>query len=85
MGAANHVTFNVPPLTFNRDAALQYTGLAPKLFGQLEQAGSICGRRIGRNGEVVYLREQLDLVTTSLFGAASTDIDDEFGGLGGKD
>lgn len=83
MGAPNHVTFNVQPLTFNREAALGYTGLAPKLFGQLEAAGSITGRRIGRNGEVVYLREQLDAVTASLFGAAVTDIDDEFGAIGG--
>ena len=84
MGAPAHqVTFNVPPLTFNRDAALRYTGLAPKLFAQLEAAGSITGRKIGRNGEQVYLREQLDSVTASLFGAATTDIDNEFGALGG--
>ena len=83
MGApAQHVTFNVLPLTFNREAALQYTGIAPKLFGQLEASGSIVGRRIGRNGELVYLREQLDSMTSRLFGTVTTDIDDEFEGLG---
>lgn len=81
--AARQVTFNVPPLTFNRDDALRYTGIAPSLFQRLEAAGTLTGRRIGRNGEVVYLREQLDAVTSNLFGAVSTDIDDEFGALGG--
>ncbi|WP_313337339.1 hypothetical protein [Sphingobium yanoikuyae] len=81
--AARQVTFNVPPLTFNRDDALRYTGLAPKLFGQLETAGSIKGMRIGRNGEVVFLREQLDAVTANLFGGSNSDIDDEFEGLSG--
>ncbi|WP_188064665.1 hypothetical protein [Sphingobium sp. KCTC 72723] len=81
--AARQVTFNTPPLTFNRDAALQYTGLAPKLFTHLETSGSLTGRRIGRNGELVYLREHLDKVTANLFGGTSTDIDSEFEGLGG--
>ncbi|MBA4756251.1 MAG: hypothetical protein H2050_15605 [Sphingobium sp.] len=84
MGAPAHqVTFNTPPFTFTRDEALRYTGLAPKMFDHLEQAGSITGRRFGRNGATVYLREQLEKVTANLFGAVSTDIDDEFEGIGG--
>lgn len=84
MGApARQVVFNVPPLTFNRDDALRYTGLAPSLFQRLEATGSLTGRRLGRHGEVVFLREQLDTVTSNLFGAVSTDIDDEFGAIGG--
>lgn len=81
--APGDVVFAAAPLTFNRLAALAYTGISEKLFNQLEAAGSLSGRRIGRNGQVVYLREQLDTVTTRLFGAGATDIDDEFEGLGG--
>ncbi|WP_300115089.1 hypothetical protein [Sphingobium sp.] len=81
--AAQQVTFNVPPFTFNRDAALRYTGLAPTLFERLEREGSITGKRVGRHGEVVYLRDQLEKVTAALFGGSTSDIDDEFEGLGG--
>ena len=80
---AHQVTFNTPPLTFTRDEALNYTGLAPKMFDRLEEAGSITGRKIGRNGAAVYLREQLEKATANLFGGPSTDIDSEFEGLGG--
>lgn len=81
--AAQQITFNTPPLTFNRRAALAYTGISEKLFAQLERAGTLTGRKIGRNGEAVFLREQLDSATTRLFGAGATDIDDEFEGIRG--
>jgi hypothetical protein len=81
--AARDIVFAAAPLTFNRPSALRYTGLSEKLFTQLERSGSLAGRKIGRNGEVVYLREQLESVTTKLFGAAGTDIDEEFEGIGG--
>lgn len=71
------------PAAMNRDEALEYTRLAGKLFGQLERNGSLTGKRIGRNGEVVFLREQLDAVTRRLFAAGLSDIDDEFEGVGG--
>lgn len=80
---AHDIVFAAPPLTFNRRAALRYTGLSEKLFAALERNGSLAGRPIGRNGEVVYLREQLDKVTAQLFGAGLNDIDDEFEGIGG--
>lgn len=71
------------PETLTREEALAYTNIAERLFDKLEKAGSIVGRKIGRNGATVYLREQLRQVTHSLFGAASNDIDDEFEGLRG--
>ncbi|MGW8203021.1 hypothetical protein [Sphingomonas sp. VDB2] len=84
MGAPAHqVTFNTPPFAFTRDEALRYTALAPKMFDHLERAGAITGRRFGRNGATVYLREQLEKVTANLFGVVATDIDSEFEGLGG--
>ncbi|MDO7841114.1 hypothetical protein [Sphingomonas immobilis] len=76
------IVFAAPPLTFNRRAALTYTGIADKLFAQLEDNGALTGRPIGRNGERVYLREQLDEVTIKLFRTTATDIDDEFEGIG---
>lgn len=81
--AARQVVFAATPLTFNRPAALTYTGISAQLFTTLERNGQLTGRRIGRNGEQVYLREQLDSVTAKLFGAGATDIDDEFEGLSG--
>ena len=72
------------PEALTKDEALAYTHLAPKLFDQLERAGSITGRRgIGPNGATLYLRDQLRTVTHGLFGAASNDIDDEFAALNG--
>ncbi|MGI4947578.1 MAG: hypothetical protein ACRYHC_02630 [Janthinobacterium lividum] len=81
--AARDIVFAAAPLTYNRPDALRYTGLSDKLFGQLERNGQLTGRRIGRNGELIFLREQLDAVTSKLFGAVTTSIDDEFEGLGG--
>lgn len=81
--AARDIVFAAVPLTFGRSAALRYTGISERLFAQLERAGSFTGRKIGRNGETVYLREQLDQVTARLFGAGATDIDDEFEGIDG--
>lgn len=60
--------------------ALAFTGLAPKLFAELERAGSISGRRYGRNGATVYLTSALRETVVSLFGTGSS-IDDEFEGL----
>lgn len=73
--------FLATPLTFNRATALIYTGISVKLFAWLERDGQLTGRRIGRNGEKIYLREQLDTVTAKLFGASRTDIDVEFEGI----
>lgn len=70
------------PETLTRAEALAYTGLAQKLFDRLEKAGSIKGRRIGRNGSVMYLRDQLRAVTHALFGSSANDIDEEFEGIG---
>jgi hypothetical protein len=79
---ARHILFQAPPLTFDRDGALTYTGLAPKLFDQLERAGTITGRRVGRGGGLRYTRTQLEDVVASIFGAApANDIDGEFAGL----
>jgi hypothetical protein len=80
---AHDIVFAAPPLTFNRRAALRYTGIADKLFAALERSGALTGRPIGRNGETVFLREQLDQVTARLFGTGLNDIDDEFEGLNG--
>lgn len=79
---AREVIFAAVPLTFNRKHALAYTGIASKLFSALERSGSLTGRRIGKNGEVIYLRAQLDMVVHRLFGIDGTDIDDEFRGIG---
>ncbi len=76
--AAREIVFATAPLTFNRPSALRFTGISDKLFSTLEDNGSLSGRKIGRNGEMVYLREQLEAVTVKLFGAGATDIDDEF-------
>jgi len=81
--AARQVMFAATPLTFNRPAALAYTGISDKLFAALERNGQLTGRAIGRNGERVFLREQLDAVTIRLFGTGATDIDEEFEGVGG--
>jgi hypothetical protein len=66
-----------PPLAFDRAGALDYTGLAPKLFSELERAGSINPKRYGRNGGKLYLREELEGVMRALFGHEGPDIDDE--------
>jgi hypothetical protein len=76
MGALPKLNF--PPLAMNRDTALAYTGLAPKLFDQMERAGHVSGKPIGRNGEKIYPRDQLDAVVYRMFVAANIDIDDEF-------
>jgi hypothetical protein len=81
--AAQQVVFAATPLTFNRRGALAYTGISDKLFSALERNGSLTARPLGRNGERMFLREQLDAVTVKLFGTGATDIDDEFEGIGG--
>lgn len=68
------------PAALNRDEALAYTRLAPKLFDQLERTGGVVGKRLGKNGEKVFPRDQLDALLTRLFGSANIDIDDEFAG-----
>ena len=64
------VVFNVVPLTFGRRDAMIYTGIADKLFRELERSGSIRGRRIGRNGQIMYLEQELRSVVAQLFGQA---------------
>ncbi len=81
--AAREIVFAAVPLTFGRAAALRYTGLSDKLFTALERNGQLTGRKIGKHGEIIFLREQLDAVTTRLFGGVTTDIDDEFEGIRG--
>lgn len=76
------VVFAAVPLAFNRENALRYTGIAERLFNQLEKAGSLTGRKVGKNGEVMYSREQLERVAASLYGAGAIDLDEEFG-IGG--
>ena len=84
MNAPIHqIAFGAVPLTFNRRAALTYTGISDKIFAALERNGSLTPRPIGRNGERIFLREQLDAVTLKLFGTGATDIDDEFEGIRG--
>jgi hypothetical protein len=68
------------PAALNRDEALAYMRIAPKLFDQLDRTGGVSGKKLGRNGEKVYPREQLDQVLTRLFGQSATDTDDEFAG-----
>jgi len=80
--AARQIVFQTPPLTFDREGALAYTGFAPKLFDQLERAGTITGRRVGRGGGLRYTRAQLEEVVAGIFGIApANDIDGEFAGL----
>lgn len=81
MGALPKLNF--PPLAMNRDTALEYTGLAPKLFDELEARGDFSAKRIGRNGEKMYPREQLEAVTGRFWGIAALDLDDEVAGLNG--
>lgn len=79
--AARQIIFATTPLTFNRDGALAYTGLSPKLFASLEKGRQLTGRKWGRNGEIIYQRAELDAVTARLFGNAggpANDLDDEF-------
>jgi hypothetical protein len=71
------------PAAMNRELALSYLGVAPKLFDQLDRTGGLRGKRIGRNGEKLYPREQLDALLTRLFGPSALDIDDELEGLNG--
>lgn len=81
MGALPKLNF--PPLAMNRDTALEYTGLAPKLFDELEARGDFAGKKIGRNGEKMYPRDQLEAVTGRFWGVTSTNLDDEVGALNG--
>lgn len=81
MGALPKLNF--PPLAMNRETALAYTGLAPKLFDLIERQGGLSGKKIGRNGEKIYPRDQLDQVVQRMFVAANVDIDDEIEGLNG--
>jgi len=76
MGALAKLNF--APLAMNRETALAYTGLAPKMFDQMETEGSIRGKRLGRNGEMIYPRDQLDQIIVRLFGSSTVDVDDEF-------
>ncbi|MFX4086129.1 hypothetical protein ACKU27_13610 [Sphingobium yanoikuyae] len=62
------VVFNAVPLTFSRRDAMIYTGIADKLFRELERSGSIRGRRIGRNGQFMYLEAELRSAVAALFG-----------------
>jgi hypothetical protein len=58
--------------------------LAPKMFAQLEAAGTIKSKRIGRNGNKIYRTAELREVVDRLFGiGAANDIDDEFSALRG--
>lgn len=45
-----------------------YTGIADKLFRELERSGSIRGMRIGRNGQMIYLEKDLRAAVAKLFG-----------------
>jgi hypothetical protein len=49
------------------------------MFDQLEAAGRIKGKRMGRNGAMIYRTAELRQVVDQLFGiGAANDIDDEF-------
>lgn len=77
------VMFAIQPLTLNRADALQFTGISGKLFDELERNGSLVPKPVGKSGQKLYYREQLEAVTARLFGAGASDIDDEFEGIGG--
>jgi hypothetical protein len=79
---ARTVTFAAAPLNFTRDEALAYTGWAPKFFDLMIRNGRIAGRPWGRNGALLFAREQLEEVNRSLGGGPVNDLDDEFG-IGG--
>lgn len=82
--AAARITLQPPPLALDREGALAFMGIAPKLFDALERAGRITGKPLGRNGARIYQRSQLEEIVAGLFGAgAANDIDDEFAALGG--
>ena len=78
------VMFSMQPLTLNRADALKFTGISEKLFDALERNGSLVPRQLGRHGQKMYLREQLERATANLFGVGATDIDDEFEDLRGQ-
>lgn len=61
------VIFNAMPLALSRKHALLYTGIADKLFTELEKSKSVKGMRIGRNGQLMYLVEDLRSAVNRLF------------------
>lgn len=84
MGEPARVIVHAEPLTLNREDALEFTGLAPKMFDQMEAAGRIKGKCLGRKGEKIYRTAELREVVDLLFGkGAANDVDGEFEGLGG--
>lgn len=72
-----------PPLNFDREHALAYTGWAPKFFEMLISTGRLKGQPLGRNGSLLYARERLEEINRALGGEIpANDIDGEFEALG---
>lgn len=71
------------PAALNRDEALSFMRIAPKLFDAMEKSGTLTGKKLGKNGEKVYLAEHCRQALDRLFGPAALDIDDEIEGLNG--
>jgi hypothetical protein len=67
-----------PPLNFDREGALRYTGWAPKFFDMMVSSKRLAGRKIGRNGTMLYPRDQLEEINRTLGGAPANDVDGEF-------
>lgn len=85
MNAPATIIVQAEPLTVNRADALSMTGFAPKFFDQLERAGRVRGKRLGRRGEMMYRTEELREVVRAVYGIGqAANIDDEFEGLGGE-
>jgi hypothetical protein len=83
MGEPVPIIVQAEPVALDRAEALTFTRLAPKMFDQLEAAGRIKGKRMGRNGAMIYRTAELRQVVDQLFGiGAANDIDDEFAALG---
>lgn len=76
---ARELRFVVTPRNLTREQALRYLGWAPKFFDLMEKSGAIVGKPHGRNGAIIYSREQLDDVDRKRAGGevAANDLDAE--------
>jgi hypothetical protein len=80
MGALPKLNF--PPLAMNRDTALEYTGLAPKLFDEMEARGDCPARRSAATAKRSI--RAISWRRSAASGACRTiDMDDEVGSLNG--
>ncbi len=69
-----------PPLNFDREGALAYTGWSPKFFNMLVSSGRLKPLPYGRNGSALYPREQIEEINRAIGSgeAPANDVDDFF-------